>query len=201
MRLVVLLIVPGVVLLGDFAGVFTGALDHPSIVSTCTVVNGVPLYPGIGREHIVLGSPPEPHHSRNSIRWILERQCLIREAVTDDWVDHAFKVANSERNRIAVRKMNADQLKDHVYIPAFAKQLSATHRALLEKGMPCPTLLTWSLNDPVGDVSNGRLLVEMYQQKQPQTEVRYFNGTGHYPLRENPRALALMLKHYLAAFA
>jgi 2-hydroxy-6-oxonona-2,4-dienedioate hydrolase len=175
-------------------------LIHPELLKTCVIVNGVSLVPGIGREHIVRNNPPNPFHSHSSIRWICERQCYSRDAVTDDWVDQIFNIAQSERNRLAVRKMNDERLRETVYLPGFAKQLGPTHRLLLERGMPCSTLLAWFLQDPVGDVSNGRLLVEMFQEKQPKTEARYFNRAGHYVFREQPKAFAMMLKHYVMAF-
>jgi 2-hydroxy-6-oxonona-2,4-dienedioate hydrolase len=176
------------------------SLEHAELVRTCVIADGVALYPGIGRDHIVRNNAPMPYHSRESIRWICERQCNLIEAVTNEWIDQMFAIVQTERNRIAVRKMNNDGLKRSVYLPGLGKQLGSTHRQLLETGMPCPTLLTWSLDDPVGDISNGRLLVEMFQQKQPRTEVRYFNKAGHFAFREQPAKFEHMLRHYLAAF-
>ena len=177
------------------------SLDHPEMVRSCVVADGVALYPGIGRDHIIRHNPPKPYHSRESIRWICERQCNNLDAVTDEWIDQMLAITQTERNRIAVRKMNDDGLKNTTYLPGLSKQLGPTHRQLLEQGMPCPTLLTWSLDDPVGDISNGRLLVEMFQHKQPCTEVRYFNKAGHFTFREQPKKFAHMLKHYLAPFS
>ncbi len=177
------------------------AIGHPELVKSCVLADAVSLYPGTGREHIVLAEPPKPYHTRDSLRWVSERQFYNSTAVDDDWIDHKLAIIRSDRNRIAVRKMNDDGLRATTYLPSFAQRLGPTHRYLLETGMPCPTLLTWSLEDPVGDISNGRLLVEMFQEKQPRTEVRYFNKTGHYSFREQPAAFALMLRHYLAALA
>jgi pimeloyl-ACP methyl ester carboxylesterase len=175
------------------------AFDHPELVKSCVIADGVSLYPGIGRDHIVRANPPRPLHSRDSIRWILERQCYSPASVTEEWVGQMFEIAKSEKNRAAVRKMNDQGLLRTAYIPGMGKLLGPTHRQLREKGLKCPTLLTWSLDDPVGDVSNGRLLVEMFQEKQPNTEVRYFNKVGHYSFREQPKHFTHMLKHYLAA--
>lgn len=174
------------------------ALEHPDIVKTCVVADGVSLYPGTGRDHIVRNGAPQPYLSRESIRWILERQCCQPNSVTDDWVNQMLTIADTERNRVAVRKMHEEGLKRTRYIPSMGRLLGQTHRQLLETGLRCPTLLTWSLHDPVGDMSNGRLLVEMFQQKQPETEVRYFNRVGHFGFREQPKVFARMLKRYLA---
>lgn len=190
-------------LVGHSSGGFVAvrlALQHPDLVKSCVVSSGVALYPGVGRDHIVRNNPPQPLLSRNSIRWICERQFRRPEAVADAWIDSMLRIAGTERNRVVVRKMNDDGLKDKLYLPSAAKQLGPTHRQLLEKGMPCPTLLAWSLNDPVGDVANGRLLVEMFQQKQDATEVRYFNEAGHYIFHELPEAFALMLRHYISSY-
>jgi pimeloyl-ACP methyl ester carboxylesterase len=176
------------------------ALEHPELIRTCVVVDGVSLYPGIGRDHIVRANPPQPRLSRDSIRWVLDRQCNCREAVTEGWIDHMLAIATSPKNQIAVRKMNDEGLLRTAYQPGIGKLLGATHRLLRETGLKCPTLLTWSLEDPVADISNGRLLVEMFQEKQPETEVRYFNKVGHYCFREQPRGFVHMLRHYLAMY-
>jgi 2-hydroxy-6-oxonona-2,4-dienedioate hydrolase len=170
-------------------------------VKSCVIVDGVSLYPGTGRDHIVRDGAPLPLNSRDSIRWVLERQCYLDAAVTDDWIDQMMAIVATEKNRIAVRKMNQEGLLRTTYLPGMGKLLGPTHRQLLERGLHCSTLLTWSLDDPLGDISNGRLLAEMFQAKQPETEVRYFNKVGHFGLRERPRQFVHMLKHYLAAFS
>ena len=174
------------------------ALEHPDLVRSCVVADGVSLYPGTGRDHIVRQNPPLPRLSQQCIRWVLERLCYDPNSVTDDWVEQMSSIADTQRNRTAVHKMQDQGLKRTCYVPNLGKLLGLTHQQLLQNGLKCPTLLTWTLNDPAGDVANGRLLVEMFQAKQPETEVRYFNRVGHYGYREQPKTFGHMLKHYLS---
>ena len=118
--------------------------------------------------------------------------------MTEDWLDETVAAANTDKNREAVRKMVDEGLDKSLFSPDLARQRMESQRWILERGIPCPTLVAWGWNDPTADPVNGRLLIEMLTQKQEQTEVRYFNRAGHFVFREHPRAFALMLRHFVA---
>ena len=73
------------------------------------------------------------------------------------------------------------------------------HRWLLERGMPCPTLVAWGYNDPAADLANGMQLIELFMKKQRDTEVRIFNRSGHFVMREHPAAFNRLIDTYVDA--
>ena len=177
------------------------ALEHPDVARTITIVSSGTLSPGVLRNHIQLAHPPKPLLTRESQRWVYERYSYNHTIVTEDWLDETVAVAATEKNAIAVRKMASEGLEKRLFLPELARQRMESQRWILERGIPCPTLVAWGWNDPTADPVNGRLLIEMLMQKQRDTEVRFFNRAGHFVFREHPRAFALMLQHYVAQHA
>ncbi len=175
------------------------ALERPDLVKTCICVSSGTLSPGTTRTRIVHKDPPQPQLSRESIRWFCERYSYNPKIVTEDWLDGSFAIANSERNKIAVAKMNKDGLSRKQFLPQLAKQKAETHRWLLQRGMPCPTLVIWGYNDPAADIANGMQLIELFMEKQRDTEVRIFNKSGHFVMREHPAAFNHLIDTYVSA--
>jgi 2-hydroxy-6-oxonona-2,4-dienedioate hydrolase len=176
-------------------------LEYPELVKTCTIVSSGTLSPGIVRNHIQLAAPPRPLLTRESQRWVYERYSYNPTIVDDAWLDETVAVSQLPKNTEAVRKMAHEGLEKRLFAPQLAKQRAECHRWILEKGLERPTLVAWGYNDPTADPENGKLLIEMLMRKQERTEVRYFNGAGHFVFREHPRAFNLMLRHYVAANA
>lgn len=174
------------------------ALEHPDVAKTVVIVSSGTLSPGVLRNHIQLAHPPRPLLTRESQRWVYERYSYNHTIVTEDWLDETVAAANTDKNREAVRKMVDEGLDKSLFSPDLARQRMESQRWILERGIPCPTLVVWGWNDPTADPVNGRLLIEMLMQKQAQTEVRYFNRAGHFVFREHPRAFARMLRHFVA---
>ena len=71
------------------------------------------------------------------------------------------------------------------------------YRGLIQRGMPCPTLLVWSIDDPAGDRDGAAALNEIFMRRQRETELRYFARTGTDVFRERPAAFARMLSAFL----
>ena len=177
------------------------SLERPDLVKTCTVVSSGTLSPGAGRGHIVHANPPLPLLSRESQRWVYERYSYHPRVVTEAWLDETVAAAQLEKTAIAVRKMNAEGLLKKQFLPGLARQRSECHRWLLERGMPCPTLITWGLNDPTAASDNGRMLIEMFMRKQRKTEVHAFNQAGHFVYREQAAAFTRTLDGFVTAYA
>lgn len=177
------------------------ALEQPELARTCTIVSSGTLSPGIGRNHIVLKNPPLPFFTRENQRWALERYSFDPKAVVEDWLAESVASAQTEGNRLAFRKMQDEGLDRSQFTPQLGRQRGETRRWILERGMPCPTLLVWGLNDPTADLDNGKILLEMLMRKQRQTEFRLFNRAGHFVFREQPAAFARMLRHYFRQHA
>ena len=95
--------------------------------------------------------------------------------------------------------MNKEGLSKKQFLPQMAKQKAETHRWLLQRGMPCPTLVVWGYNDPAATLDNGMQLIELFMEKQRDTEVRIFNRSGHFVMREHPAAFNRLIDTYVSA--
>jgi len=173
------------------------ALERPDLVKTVICVSSGTLSPGTTRTRIVHKDPPQPQLTRESIRWFCERYSYNPKIVTEDWLDGSIAIAQTERNKIAVHKMNEEGLGRKQFLPQLFRQRNECHRWLLERGMPCPTLVIWGYDDPAADLANGMQLIELFMHKQRDTEVRIFNKSGHFVMREHPAAFNRCLDAYV----
>jgi 2-hydroxy-6-oxonona-2,4-dienedioate hydrolase len=162
------------------------ALERPDLVKTCIMVSSGSLSPGTPRNRLVHKNPPEPRLGREAQRWTYERYSYNPRIVTEAWLDESVAMAESENGRIAAQKMNEGGLLRKQFLPGLHRQRAETHRWLLESGMPCPTFIMWGFLDPTADFEAGKLLIEMFMKKQPRTELRVFNKSGHFVFREYP---------------
>ncbi len=177
------------------------ALERPDLVKSCVCISSGTLSPGQSRTHIVFKNPPLPALSRESVRWYLERYSYSPKIVTEDWIEGSLAIAATEKNKIAVKKMNEEGLLKRQFAPQLFKQKGETTRWLIERGMTCPTLVVWGLNDPAADLDNGMQLVELFMMRQRDTEVRLFNQSGHFVMREQAAAFNRMLDAWVSAHA
>jgi 2-hydroxy-6-oxonona-2,4-dienedioate hydrolase len=175
------------------------SLERPDLVKTCICVSSGTLSPGTTRTRIVHKDPPQPQLTRESIRWFCECYSYNPKIVTEDWLDGSLAIAETEKNKLAVAKMGREGLSRKQFLPQLAKQRSETHRWLLQRGMPCPTLVVWGYNDPAADIENGMQLIELFMAKQRDTEVRIFNKSGHFVMREHPAAFNRVVDTYVSA--
>lgn len=175
------------------------ALERPDLARSCVCVSSGTLSPGQSRTHLVFRNPPEPALSREAIRWYLERYSYSPKIVTEDWIDGSLAIAATDKNKIAIAKMNQDGLLKRQFAPQLFKQKGETTRWLIERGMPCPTLVVWGLNDPAADLDNGMQLIELFMMRQRDTEVRIFNQSGHFVMREQSAAFNRMLDAWVRA--
>lgn len=180
-------------LVGHDEGAFIAAqiaVDHPDLVRSLVLVTANALTPGSDRRSIVHAHPPRPMQGRHSLRWVLETSCHSRLAVCERWLDEAVAVAATPRHREAVATMQADDRYLRTYVKSWTARRSAIHRVMYEKGLPCPTLVVWGLNDPLAPIANAEYLMELLTPKQRDTELRIYNSAGYYPFREHPSAFS-----------
>ena len=177
------------------------SMEYPELVKSCTIVSSGSLSPGQPRTHLVMANAPVPKISRQAVRWHFERYSYNIKIVTEEWMDELMSAAGLEKNQIAIQKMNKEGLLQKLFLPGLVKQRTETHRWLLERGMPCPTLVTWGYNDPTADLENGKLLIEVLMKKQRNTEVRLFNRSGHFVYREHPEAFSRMIYKFVKQYS
>jgi 2-hydroxy-6-oxonona-2,4-dienedioate hydrolase len=175
------------------------ALERPDLVKTCICVSSGTLSPGTPRNPFVFADAPVPKLGRASLRWIYERYSFDPQIVKEYWLDDSEAVTRTELRKTAVRKMIQEGLLRKQFLPGLARQRVETYRWLLERGIPCPTLIVWGLNDPTADFENGKRLIEMFMHKQPQTEIRILNRSGHFVFREQAAAFNRAVDSFVRA--
>lgn len=158
------------------------ALEYPELVASCNCVSSGTLSPGTVRNHIVHAKLPG-WSRRAALRASYERYSFDPRIVTERLLDDCEVVLNAEKTQIAVRKME-EGLEARLFFPELGRQRRETQRWLLERGMPCPTLITWGYRDPTAVIENGKQLIEMFMKKQRNTVVNLFNRSGHFVYRE-----------------
>ncbi|MCW5770301.1 MAG: alpha/beta hydrolase [Rhodospirillaceae bacterium] len=175
------------------------ALENPDLVAGCISVASGSLSPGTSRTHLLHSNLP-PWSVRANVRAWYERYAYDARFVTDAFLDEPVAVVGTENFRIAREKMLGG-LARRLFLPALARQKRETHRWLLDKGMPCPTLVCWGYHDPGAIFENGRQLVEMYMRRQKRTELCLFNRAGHFVFREYPAQFNRAVHAFVAAYA
>jgi len=172
-------------------------MERPDLVATCTCVSSGTLSPGTTRTHVATRGRPQPEHDRESIRWYLERYSYNPRTVTEAWLDDSETIANLQKTRDAAAKMGAGGLLKKLFAPQLFVQRNETLRWLIEKGMPCPTLIAWGRNDPGAHLDAGLQLIELFMKHQVKTEWRLFNPSGHFVYREHAAAFNRMLDSFV----
>ena len=172
-------------------------MERPDLVKTCTCVASGTLSPGWTRTHVATRSRPRPETTRESIRWYLERYSYNPAIVTEDWLDDSLRIGQSEKNQFAMARMYEGGLLRTQFAPQLLVQRNETLRWLIEKGMPCPTLVIWGHNDPGAHLDAGLQLIELFMKHQPKTEWRMFNRSGHFVYREHPAGFNRTLDGFL----
>lgn len=176
-------------------------MERPDLVRTCTCVSSGTLSPGTTRTHLATKNRPQPETTRESIRWYLENYSYNPKIVTEEWIDDSLAIGLTEKNQAAVAKMYKEGLLKKLFAPQLLVQRSEVHRWLIEKGMPCPTLIPWGYNDPGASIEAGMQLIELFMRRQRRTEVRIFNRSGHFVYREHPAAFNRLLDGFIRAHA
>lgn len=173
-------------------------MERPDLIKSVVCVSSGTLSPGTTRTFLVHKDPPQPQLSRESIRWYCERYSYNPKIVTEDWLDGCMAIVNTDRNKAAVAKMK-DPVMKRRFLAQLFNQRNETHRWLMSEGMPCPTLIAWGYDDPAADIDNGMQLVDMFMRKQRKTELRVFNRSGHFVMREHPAAFNRMIDTFVKA--
>jgi 2-hydroxy-6-oxonona-2,4-dienedioate hydrolase len=174
-------------------------MERPDLVRTSTCVSSGTLSPGTTRTHIATRNRPQPENTRESIRWYLENYSYNPRTVTEAWIDESLTIGNLPKNLESVAKMTKEGLLKKQFTPQLFVQRGEVHRWLIEKGMPCPTLIVWGYEDPGASLEAGMQLIELFMKRQRSTEVRLFNRSGHFVYREHPAAFNRMLDAFIRA--
>lgn len=176
------------------------ALEDPALVRSATCIAPGSLSPGVERGPFVLSDLPA-WSARATIRACYERNCFDPRVVTERMLDEAEAVSRTLGHRLAAERMLAGGLESKLFRPELGRRRFESQRWLLERGMPCPTLVAWGLQDPIADVEDGLILFEMFMKCQRETELRLFNRAGHYVHREHPESFARLLWGFAASYS
>ncbi|MBM3487025.1 MAG: alpha/beta hydrolase [Alphaproteobacteria bacterium] len=173
-------------------------LERPEIVKSCIIIDSNTGAPGQGRNHIRFADWPKPILTRESQRWVLEKYSYNTLCVTEDWLDELMRVAARPQYREAVARMEEGGLINTRFQPGLARDKAEMFSWICSRGMPCPTLMIWGLNDPTATINQGFALLEMLMLKQRRMEFQIFNESGHFTYREHPAAFNALVTGFCA---
>jgi 2-hydroxy-6-oxo-6-(2'-carboxyphenyl)-hexa-2,4-dienoate hydrolase len=174
-------------------------MENPELVATTIPVSTGTLSPGIGRNGLVMDRLPQID-PRSTLRTVYERFSYNPRSVTESFLDEPTAIWNSDKFKIAHRKMTVEKLDHKYFTPQLRYMRIETQRWLMEKGMPHPTFLMWGFHDPTADFRNGRVLVRMFMKHQKETELRIFNRCGHYLFREDPASFSRAVHSFISSY-
>ena len=147
--------------------------------------------------------PPAP--TRESIRQSLmsDSTTYHKEYVTDEYVETELRIALQPKLRQATRKMqqltsewvrlNPEKIKENPRARGrwwYDDLKQDTYARIEAGGLKSPTLIIWGFNDPSGRPKLGNDLYRILASVLDQTELHFFNRSGHYVFQEHPQKTA-----------
>jgi 2-hydroxy-6-oxonona-2,4-dienedioate hydrolase len=179
---------------GGLVGIWM-ALHEPVRVRSLSIVASPMSAPtGDAVDDLLLKSPPLPLWSRESQAWAIERLSCSHMHIDDRLLDACVAASTGEAHRKAAESMAAHFAK------SFAPSMNRTKALLWEvcrnAGVPVPTQVVWSNNDPAASREAGFVLFDIISGRQKATQMHLINRAGSFPFREQPDAF----HHIVASF-
>ncbi len=174
-------------------------VDHPELVSTCTIINSNTLAPGTGRNEYVFANNPEPMLSRAAQRWVLEQYSYDPSHVSEDWLDALVKITERPEYRQGVAKMNEEGFLWTKFLPGLLADKEETFRILGARGIQRPVLLVWSRNDETVSHAQTEALYRILAEKERRARWQIFDRAAHFTYREHPKRFNEVIKSFVHA--
>ncbi|MFQ5852025.1 MAG: alpha/beta fold hydrolase [Candidatus Binatia bacterium] len=160
-------------------------LEHPDIVTTCTIVDSSTTAPGVNKYRAkLLADAPRPLLTKESIKWVTEQFSSTYGHITESWLQVRDRIAKQPKNAEAVAKMAT--LDQELFLPSLFKQKDETLGWIKEGRLKTATLLIWGYNDPSAVIAGGIELFDLVGSSAPRSQFHILNKAGHYSYREYP---------------
>ena len=196
---------PGPVhLVGHSRGGFVAtrvAIERPDRVRSLTIVDSNttapedPTFPS-GRFYRELEArmPPGPP-SLESVRIEPEAQAYDQSCVTPEFLERMLAVAQLPiREDGARRLVTAD---GEIWRPSLDARRKATLQTFDTDGIPVPTLILWSRDDPSAPLRLGHALYDRVAPTTTDARFHVLNRSGHYPFRDRPTAFVAAVESFV----
>ena len=174
-------------------------VDHPELVSTCTIVNSNTLAPLTGRNEYVFANNPEPALSRAAQRWVLEHYSHDPSHITEEWLDALVRISERPEYHEAVAKMNDEGFLWTKFLPGLLADKEETHRILLDRGIQRPVLMVWSRNDETVSFHQTEALYRILAAKERRARWQVFDHAAHFTYREHPKRFNEVIRSFVNA--
>jgi 2-hydroxy-6-oxonona-2,4-dienedioate hydrolase len=174
-------------------------LEHPGLVKSCIITDSESLSPPVG-EPYVRATPPEPHGSKESQRWSVQRASFKFDHISDELLDAMTQVAMLPKYRETVAKMETEGLKDKLFLPLLKKDKDETLSWIRDGRLKTPTLLIWGYNDKSAPLQMGLALFDLIAASEPRSQMHIFNQCGHWPYREHPLEFNQVVRSFIHRF-
>jgi 2-hydroxy-6-oxonona-2,4-dienedioate hydrolase len=172
------------------------ALLRQDLVRSVTMVNTGTLSPGVATNEVTLASPPVPV-SIEACRWTYENYVHRRECITDEFIDQAWAVVQSDAYQRALRVIGEHDLLSGLFLPRLARDKRETLTWLAEGRLQRPTQVVWGRDDRTAHLSRGVELFETLRATEKRTYFSVVDKCGHFPYREHPEWFATVAARFL----
>lgn len=171
-------------------------LEHPDMVTTCTVVDSSTTAPGVNKYRAnLLANAPRPLLTKESIKWVTEQFSSTYGHITESWLQVRERVAKEPKNHDAVTKMAA--LDKELFLPTLLKQKDETLGWIKGGRLKTATLLVWGHNDPSAVIAGGIELFNLVASSVPRSQFHILNKSGHYSYREHPKDFVRVVSDFI----
>lgn len=170
------------------------AVRRPDHVRSLVAVDSGSLAPDPTDPSLATGAwfarLPTAHHrgawSREELRVEPEATSVTHGHITEDFIDRQQTISELPSFREAEARMR-DRLEARVWEPSVTTARQRMLERLSDRGMPCPTLVTWGGQDRGSPLmSVGIPLYELVARHTARAELHVISQSGHYPCREHP---------------
>ena len=185
------------------------AADHPDMITTLTLFDSNTLAPDLpspprsATARVPLAVEPPPP-TRESIRQsLLSNPSIYHEDfITEDYLEAELRLALDPKIKEAGNKLsslttqwgrlNPEKLEEN---PGRQRrwwyyEMKAETFDLINAGhLKSPTLIIWGFNDPSASYTLGVTLYEIFSKVVDQTQLHFFNQSGHYVFQEYPEGV------------
>ena len=180
------------------------AADHPGMITTLTLFDSNTLAPDVPSSSRpaaprVQPAAELPTPTRKSIRQSLLSNPSIyhKDFITEAYVEAELRLALDPKLREAGRKLssltaewarlNPEKIEENPGLQRrwwYYAMKAETFDRINAGRLKSPTLIIWGFNDPSASYTLGVTLYEIFSKVVDQTQLHFFNQSGHYVFQE-----------------
>lgn len=193
------------------------AADHPEMITTLTLFDSNTLAPDVplpSRPAAVQAQPTAepPTPTRESVRQsLLSNPSIYHEDfITEAYVEAELRLALDPKLKEAGKKLtalttewvrlNPEKTQDEPGLQRrwwYHDMKAETFDRINTGRLKSPTLIIWGFNDPSASYTLGVTLYEIFSKVVDQTQLHFFNQSGHYVFQEYPEEVTDLMVGFI----